>query len=128
MDLDPIFPRDGLLPIAAHAYTVSGIDPGECDTFDSPEFSSKFDYKEKDKIEVDPATCRDVWLELKGQGDVHSQKASEMLTAVMADSHVFGFVAAGKEKGGVFFFGSHFFFPWVGEGGKWVLGFPFFFA
>jgi triacylglycerol lipase len=115
MDLDLIFARDGLLPIAAHAYTVSGILPGECDTFDSPEFSSKFDYKNKGKIEVDPATCRNVWSELKAQGDVHSQKASEMLTAVMADSHVFGFVAAGDRQAVVSFRGTHFLSEWLDD-------------
>ena len=98
MDLDLIFARDGLLPIAAHAYTVSGILPGACDTFDSPEFSSEFDYKDKGRIEVDPETCREVWHQLQQRRDVHSGKAGDMLTAVMADSHVFGFVAVGESQ------------------------------
>jgi triacylglycerol lipase len=115
MDLDPIFPRDGLLPIAAHAYTVSGILPGECDTFDSPAFSSKFDYKDKGKIEVDPATCRDVWRQLEEQFPVHGQKANEMMAAVMADSHVFGFVAGGEKETVVSFRGTHFLSEWLGD-------------
>jgi triacylglycerol lipase len=115
MNLDLIFARDGLLPIAANAYTVSGIPPGACDIFDSAEYSSKFDYKGKGRIEVDPATCREVWLELKRQGDVHSQKANEMLTAVMADSHVFGSVAVGKEQTVVSFRGTHFLSEWLGD-------------
>jgi predicted lipase len=108
MDLDLIFARDVLLPIAAHAYTVSGILPGECDTFDS----SKFDYKDKGRIEVDPDTCTEVWARLQ-QPDIHSQKASDMLAAVMADSHVFGFVAVGKNQTVVSFRGTHFPSEWL---------------
>jgi hypothetical protein len=65
-------------------------------------------YREKGKIEVDPATCQKVWAELQARGDLQSQKANEMLAAVMADSHVFGFVAAGKDQAIVSFRGTHF--------------------
>jgi triacylglycerol lipase len=115
MNLDLIFARDGLLPIAAHAYTVSGILPQECDTFDSPEFSSSFGFEEKGRITVDPDTCKQVWFELREQGNVHSQKASNMLATVMADSHVFGFVAAGKDRTVVSFRGTHFLSEWLGD-------------
>ena len=112
MNLDLIFARDGLLPLEAHSYTVSGLPEG-CDTFNSPEYSSKFDYREKGKIEVDPATCQKVWTESQARGDLQSQKANEMLAAVMADSHVFGFVAAGKNQAIVSFRGTHFLSEWL---------------
>lgn len=112
MNLDLTFARDGLLPIEAHSYTVSGLPEG-CDTFDSPEYSSEFDFRLIGKIQVDPATCQKVWTELQARGDIQSQKASEMVSAVMADSHVFGFVAAGKNQAVVSFRGTHFLSEWL---------------
>jgi triacylglycerol lipase len=112
MNLDLIFARDGLLPLEAHSYTVSGLPEG-CDTFNSPEYFSKFDYREKGKIEVDPATCQKVWTELQARGDLQSQKANEILANVMADSHVFGFVAAGNDQAIVSFRGTHFLSEWL---------------
>jgi triacylglycerol lipase len=108
MDFDADFARDVLLPLAVHAYTIAGL-ARPCE-------SLKDKGLEIHPIQVDPDKCKEVWAQLERAG---SEAASDMLAAVMADSHVFGFVATGKFIQGVeretfiCFRGTHFLEEWI---------------
>lgn len=119
MEFNFDFTRKVLLPLAAHAYTVAGL-PRPCESSFAENGQGNSDgFKGLDNprlIQVDPAKCKDVWKKLE---DAHVPAASDMLAAVMADSHVFGFVAVGKFVPGVerevfvCFRGTHFPQDWL---------------
>src|SRR5262249_54583166 len=86
-----------------------------CDTF--PPASVSF-VKPVTPILVDPATCRKVWNDLHAQafgpaGPASAIEARSMLEAVMAGSHVFGFVGMTAESTFICFRGTHFLSEWL---------------
>ena len=100
-----------LLPLAVHAYTEAGL-PRDCESLDTGAF------KVLGAIVVDPATCMQVWLQLQeeargSQRPVEAARASDMLEAVMADSHTFGFVATKAGEAFVCIRGTHFLSEWL---------------
>src|SRR5262249_22966362 len=114
MPFDPIFTRETLLPLAVHSYVEAGL-LQPCDTF--PPASVSF-VKPVTPILVDPATCRKVWNDLHAQafgpaGPASAIEARSMLEAVMADSHVFGFVGMTAESTFICFRGTHFLSEWL---------------
>lgn len=111
MAFDPKFSRDVLLPLAVHAYTVADI-PHDCESLNTTV------YKIAGIIEVDPATCREVWSRLELQARESGQPAgalrtSEMLASAMADGHTFGFVASTDTDVFVCIRGTHFLIDWL---------------
>jgi hypothetical protein len=122
MSFDPKFTRDVLLPVAVHAYTIAGL-PRPCESLDDT-------FHVLGTIDVDPETCRQVWLELANQTrmsdhPVEAARASDMLTAVMADSHIFGFVATKEQETFVSFRGTHFLSEWLDDADLPLVAFRF---
>ena len=58
MTFDPVFTRDVLLPLAVHAYAVTGV-VRSCESFDPDE------YEVLGLIRVKPSTCAEVFSELQ---------------------------------------------------------------
>lgn len=91
MSFDPVFTREVLLPLAVHAYAVTGV-ARSCESFDPDE------YEVLGTIKVNSTACAEAWSELQetarsSRHPLDSARAMGMLEAVMADSHTFGFVA-----------------------------------
>lgn len=111
MPFDAKVAREVLLPLAVHAYTEADI-PRDCESLNTKVF------KIVGQIVVDPDTCRAVWARLEEDArsadrPADAARASEMLTAVMADSHIFGFVAVKQKDVFVCFRGTHFLSDWL---------------
>jgi len=127
MAFDSTFALNTLLPLAVHAYTEADISE-ECEALDTSTF------KIIGKIEVDPAKCAQVWSRLESEAKrsdhaTEAARASRMLTAVMADSHTFGYVAV-NETGGdrqvfVCFRGTHFLSDWIEDADLPLVDFRF---
>ena len=127
MPFDPAFARETLLPLAVHAYVEAGL-PEDCDSLDTNAFRIVGD------IEVDPATCMQVWSKLESEArqaasPTDAARASSMLAAVMADSHVFGYVATHTDGADsetfICFRGTHFLSEWLDDADLPLIDFRF---
>jgi triacylglycerol lipase len=127
MPFDPGFARQTLLPLAVHAYTEAGL-PEDCESLDIKVFNIV------GKIEVDPARCMQVWSRLESEArqaarPTDAARASSMLSAVMADSHTFGYIATHQNGGNtetfVCFRGTHFLSEWLDDADLPLIDFQF---
>ncbi len=110
MDFDLVFTRDVLLPMSMHAYAEAGL-PRPCESLDER-------VTVVGRIQVDPAKCKEVWDTLQNQARESDSptdfaRARDMLVAVMADSHTFGFVGTTERETFICFRGSHSVLDWL---------------